>query len=396
MNKNQKNKIAIVYDVAYPFVIGGGQRRIYEIAKRLVLKNWDIDWYCLKTWDEPRNVIEVDGIKFIGIMKNINLYTNNSKRSTKEALYYGIATFFRINLDKYDLIWFGQWPYFHILFLYFKNSIFQKPFIIDWWETWNNFWLEYSKIKGYIGRLIEKFIIKNIGYKIVLSKNEISNLLKIGAKSNKIFYMADGVDIELIDSVVKDNDTKYNSDLIYVGRLSKYKQVDHLILATNILKNKLNNIKVVIIGSGPEENKLKKIISELKLENNIFLLNNVDSNEEVIKYLKNSKIFVNPTFKEGGQSITNIEANACGLPLVVYKNDLGIDSEFIKDNYNGFIVNNMTFESLSDKIDFILNMESAEYDKIKISSMNFSKKFDWEIIANDYNDIFQKINQKSI
>lgn len=388
---NKKNKLAIIYDMPYPFVIGGGQRRIYEISKRLIEKNWEIDWYCLKTWEGNDSNVIVDGINFIGIQKNVKLYSKNGKRNIKEALLYGFSTL-KIKIDTYSLIWFGEWPLFHILFLYFKNFKTKKPFVIDWWETWGDFWYEYSGIvKGIFGKGLEKFIIKKIGYKIVLSKKNIKELSRLGGNSTRIFYVPVGTDFKYISSVANYDELKYKSDLIYVGRLNKYKNVDHLILAVNLLREKNIHIKTVIIGNGPEEDKLRNLILEYGLKDNILLFNYIDSNEEVIRYLKGSKIFVNPSLKEGGQSITNIEANACGLPIVVYKSDLGIDPEFISENINGFSIKNPSVENLANKIESILNLDYENIKAIKIGSMNFSMAYDWNNIVDSYCEIFQKI-----
>ncbi len=43
-------KIAIVSDVVYPYSKGGGEKRIYEISKRLAERGHEVTIYCMKWW----------------------------------------------------------------------------------------------------------------------------------------------------------------------------------------------------------------------------------------------------------------------------------------------------------------------------------------------------------
>lgn len=105
-------RIAVLYDCAYPFVPGGGQKRLYEICRRLVAKGWQVDWYAMKSWPEPGEVV-VSGIRFIPVAPARALYSPDGKRSIAQTLIYGraIANFPR--LGGYDIVHMGQWPYFH-------------------------------------------------------------------------------------------------------------------------------------------------------------------------------------------------------------------------------------------------------------------------------------------
>lgn len=56
-------KIAIVYDMIYPFNIGGAEIRNYEIAKRLA-RHHEVHLFGVKLWDGP-DVIRRDGLTFM-------------------------------------------------------------------------------------------------------------------------------------------------------------------------------------------------------------------------------------------------------------------------------------------------------------------------------------------
>ena len=83
-------KIAFVYDTAFPWVTGGAERRIYEIGSRLVKRGHDVHIFCLGYWMKDnkyqnKEVIQVDGITYHSVGKAMDLYTQDNKRSIKEA-----------------------------------------------------------------------------------------------------------------------------------------------------------------------------------------------------------------------------------------------------------------------------------------------------------------------
>ena len=102
-------KIAYVYDAVYPWIKGGAEKRIHEIAKRLVERGHEVHCYGMKWWDGEKD-IAVDGIYLHGIGNWDNLYVNG-RRSIKEGLYFGIKTLTGLKGDS-DVIDCQEFPYF--------------------------------------------------------------------------------------------------------------------------------------------------------------------------------------------------------------------------------------------------------------------------------------------
>src|SRR5258708_29960872 len=67
-------KIAIVYDAVYPYSLGGGERRYYELATRLAQSGHDVHWFGMHWWDGPR-VMHKDGVTYHSICPKLPLYT---------------------------------------------------------------------------------------------------------------------------------------------------------------------------------------------------------------------------------------------------------------------------------------------------------------------------------
>src|SRR5205807_118816 len=93
------------------------------------------------------------------------------------------------------------------------------------------------------------------------------------------------------------------SDLIYFGRLKDHKNLDVLIQAIQLVKQH-RPVRLTLIGSGPDEQRLRRLAATLDLAHEISFLGTIDDDREVMAAVKASKIFVHPSTKEGGSTIT--------------------------------------------------------------------------------------------
>ena len=66
-------KIAFVYDVVYPYVKGGVEKRIWEMSRRLAARGHEVHIYGMKYWDGPDN-IQVEGVMLHGVCAPMKLY----------------------------------------------------------------------------------------------------------------------------------------------------------------------------------------------------------------------------------------------------------------------------------------------------------------------------------
>lgn len=142
-------------------------------------------------------------------------------------------------------------------------------------------------------------------------------------------------------------DFKFNKEdilLITVGRLVPRKGLQDLIKVVHDIKDP--NIKLIVIGDGPEKTKLGELSRSLNVSNNVFFFGHV-SDEEKFSLLDLSDIYVSSSQHEGF-GIVFLEAMASGLPVVCY--DKGGQTDFLQDNKTGFLVNFGDRELLAIKI----------------------------------------------
>ncbi|MGB9936887.1 MAG: glycosyltransferase family 4 protein [Methanobacterium sp.] len=375
-------KIAFIYDAVYPFVTGGAEKRIYELARRLILKGHEVHWYGIGWWwpEEGKRDIEFDGIKLHGVCKPMDLY-NNGRRSIKEAIVFALKLFPKLKQEKFDIIDCQGFPFFSCFTAKFYSLYNKSDLVITLHEVWNDYWYEYLGKAGIFGKLIEKIVVNLSSNIIVVSEKTKKDLKKIRDSENSVI-IPNGIDFEEINNI-EPGDQK--SDIIFAGRLIKDKNVDLLIKTIGIIIKEKAEIRCLIIGDGPEKKKLINLAEKHKLQDNIIFKGFLDDHKDLFKYMKSSKVFVLPSKREGFGMVV-IEANACGLPVVVIDYKMNAATDLITDDINGF-VSGPSYEEIAHKI-----LESLDKrEKMQYKCIEKSKEYDWNKIVDSLEKYYKNL-----
>lgn len=105
--------------------------------------------------------------------------------------------------------------------------------------------------------------------------------------------------------------------------------------------------KFVIIGTGPEETKLKTLAESLRVLNSIGFLGAIP-NDELPELLGVADIYVSTALSDAGLAASTAEAMACELPVIV--TDSGENRRWVEDGVNGFVVPIKNSRSLGERI----------------------------------------------
>jgi glycosyltransferase involved in cell wall biosynthesis len=381
--------IAIFYEAAYPFLAGGGERRLYEIARRLAMQGWTVHWFALHHWTGAA-VQERDGIVYHGLRGSTRFYGSDGKRSTRQAFAFAWALMFRCRVDlrAYDVALCGSWPLFHLFALMARRVPFRSVMVVDWWETWGRHWFTYLGPSGAVGFIVERILARLVtrtGYAVAISPRGLEQLVAAGARRDRLVYIPSGIDLQSHADVTSETGTV---DLVYFGRLKDHKNVDHVLRALRILRDRGRRLTADIIGEGPERASLEVLARELAVADLVTFHGRVD-NDRLTALLKRARVFVHPGTKEGGGSITTLEANACGLPIVCYAHPLGIDPGFIREGETGLIVKDVNPAALADGIltMFMLTSERNLHDRC----LAHAQSYDWDVIFGQYDALLSRL-----
>lgn len=164
-----------------------------------------------------------------------------------------------------------------------------------------------------------------------------------------------------------------NKQLISVGRLDKIKGFEDLIDIFNLFHKSNPEWKLHIVGEGNEKQNLQNKINKLHLQNKIFLLGNMEPNKLEKEYL-NSTIYLMTSFSESF-GLVLVEAASFGLPLIAFDSAQGA-KEIIKNNKNGFLIQNRNKKDFVKKINEIINNPEKKFNLSShaiTTANNFSK-----------------------
>ncbi len=363
-------KIAFVYDVIYPYVKGGVEKRVWELASRLSRRGHEVHLFGMKFWGDEEILIR-EGVFLHGVCPAQKLYSGG-RRTVWQALFFSIHLFFPLRKERFDIIDCQQFPLFSCIASKAVSRINKIPLIITWYEVWGDYWFDYMEYTGILGKAVERYIASFNNPVITVSRITAGRFLTYFSRPVTMLIPV-GIDIPLIRSIPPSAE---KSDIIFVGRLIKEKNVCPLVQAFHILALKQPDLRLTIIGDGPERSAITLLIKELSLESKVSVQGFMEDHNEVIARLKSSKVFVLPSTREGF-GISALEALACGIPVITVDHPANAIRDLITED-NGFLCS-LSAEDLAETICLALR-HPAEMRESCIAS---AAPYDWDRIVSE-------------
>ncbi len=240
----------------------------------------------------------------------------------------------------------------------------------------------YEKASGIklLQRKIEKMIngkTLRSGTKILVSNNDTKKIVidEYGVKSEKISIIPNGVDLSLFSTATKKNPKK----IVFAGAMYYHRGLDILLEAIPSVIRKIPDAKFVLLGSGAEMDKLKKIVLDNKLENSVEFKGWI-KREEIPENISDASIGIGPLRLTDVTSralpIKVLEYMAVSLPIITQKGTLPVD--VLENEKNGYFINNAN--DLAEKIILLLN-QPKKVENMGIQSLKMVQKFSWNNVV---------------
>jgi glycosyltransferase involved in cell wall biosynthesis len=220
-----------------------------------------------------------------------------------------------------------------------------------------------------------------------VSQSTAEELLKMGFDGAGLTVIENGIDIGRYspdESVRREDDL-----LLYVGRVKRYKQIDHILTAMSILGGAGRVLRLAVVGAGDDLPRLKKLAGEFGLADRVEFAGFVDEDKK-IEYLRKSTVFVNPSEKEGW-GITNIEASACGTPVAA--NDAPGLRDSVVDSDTGLLYKENDTASLAAALEKLLG-DAELRTRLGLRGRLWAQKFSWDASAGRVEEWLLKIVSK--
>lgn len=243
-----------------------------------------------------------------------------------------------------------------------------------------------------------KRLLKAADKIIAVSHFVKEDIAKYGIDTGKIKVIYNGVDTKFFKPSEKTFKKKYadrfDTLLIFLGRLIAQKGLLHLIDAMAEVVKEYPKTGLLIVGRGKEKERLEKRTRKLALEKNVIFPGFIPE-EQLPDLYSSADIFVLPSLWEV-LPISLLEALACGAPLLV--SDAGGNPEVVENGVNGFVFRKGNTKELVKKMRALISDSKMRKRMGRESRRIAVRRFDWELIAKQtleyyresYDDFYSK------
>ena len=361
-------------DIKNPFA-GGAEVHFHEIFKRIAAKGHKVTLLCCSFKDAPAEE-NIDGIRVIRAgQRNLFNFKVHSlyKQITKKEKFDIVID--DINKIPFYTPLYVKEPLLAISHHFFGKSIYRESDV-------------FSGTYVYISEWLMNFVYKKTPFTVV-SQSTLEEFKHKGFDTSNFTIIYNAIDQDIFHFTVKNKNPE--PTVTYFGRLKKYKSVDHLFHAFAKVHKTIPNAKLNILGRGDFREYLEKLAVELGIDKNVKFFGFVDENTKQIELTK-SYCVVNTSLKEGW-GITNIEANACGTP-VISANSPGL-RDSVKDGVSGTLYEYGNIDQLAEHITKIFTDEEYR-NKLSTGAIEWAKNFSWDKSADEMlNKCIEVINNKN-
>ncbi|RLF91435.1 glycosyltransferase family 1 protein [Thermococci archaeon] len=291
--------------------IGGVERHVYNLSTELAKLNHEV---TIITARSPNHeyLSDITDFKIVRIPIDLQVYSS--------PICLGLLN---LTFEEFYIIHAHTPVPFTADLVAVKNLKEKKPFIL----TYHN---DISKDNG-LGELIStvynsifgRLLLNHSDIIIATTKGYAIYSRQLRKYLHKVVVVPNGVDINKFHPNLDrerirekqgiDKDAKV---VLFVGRLDTYKGCKHLLSAFAIVARKIKNAYLILVGRGPLEPVLRKIVTKLGIKSRVFFAGYV-KDEELPYYYASCDVFVLPSISEQeGFGVVQLEAMACGRPVV--------------------------------------------------------------------------------
>lgn len=372
-------KVIMLTRSAFPFhEIGGLEKFVYYLSKNLMKEGVDVE---IVTSSNKTKMRKVGDLKYTFVPPLVSSNPNFPHLMRASHLYlcyhlFIISAAKYLTKKKFDIL--HSYEMSAQKYLHFEK---RSPTIVQAFDN------EVCKVEGYKKILWKPAVLQlkdcMVQCDAIASEGEFQNkeIVKLfGVGKEKIIYIPVGVDLDLVEEELEKKGLSREelglSDrdivLISVNRFTPVKGISYLVDAFSIIKSRLENAKLLLIGAGSEESRIENQVYSLDLAESVLHLKNI-SESLLYSYYSLADVYVSPTLQEDF-IIGILEAMACGKPIV----STG-QSFMVHSGKNGYVVPKRNAKAIADAV---LKM----YDKDECKAMgNVSreivKDYDWRVIA---------------
>ena len=386
-------RIGLFSDTYPPFINGVStsvlmlKQGLEKLGHEVYVVTINSESFCYK---EEENILKVPGIpcgifdyrisgvyplKALKIIKKWNLDVIHTHTE------FSIGTFARLISKQYNI------PLVHTYHTMYEEYIY--------YITKGYFSKASKKLVEYLtlflcDKLVEELIVPTKKtYDLFKEKYKVKrdvNIIPTGIDVSR-FYK-ENIDKEKVNELRRDLKlSRFNFNILYVGRIAKEKSIDFLINNFKDIVKKIPRAKLIIVGDGPDMKELIDLVDKNKLNRNCLFTGKVPWNEVPLYYMLSS-VFVTAS-KSETQGLTVIEAMAASKPVVAINDE---SFSLVIESYKDGILFNDDKE-YKNAI-YMLYKDRKLRDKISLEARKTANNYSDLSYAKNVLEVYKKVINK--
>jgi glycosyltransferase involved in cell wall biosynthesis len=234
---------------------------------------------------------------------------------------------------------------------------------------------------------LDRMALKRFPGLAAVSDSVAQRLLASGVSARKIRTIANGIDVQTFERARPSPALNFDGSKVVgmVARLDLQKGFEYLLRAARELCGAFPELKVVIVGEGPDRNEIENMIRRLGLQTNVILTGQHSDMPSIYAALD---VFVLPSLNEG-LPMTILEAMAASRPVIATR--VGAIPKVIQDGETGLLVDPADSDGLRNALARLLNdsdlccrIGSAGHDWV-------SRNYTSEAMALKYRQMYDEV-----
>ena len=375
-------KIAIIYDLPYPYYLGGAQRRFWELARHLAARGHTPSLVCMQMWEGPPELYR-EGVRYAGACPFRSPFNARGNRSMIQPLLFTWHVYRYLRREPFDLIDCAEMPYLTALAARVAIRGRATKLAVTWHEARGvKGWVAYTGWAGLIAAFFERLLGRLSRHNIAISEDTAERCRRILGIGHMAVVPC-GVDVTAAQSLPPGPRI---DQILHVGRLVRHKQAAWAIEAFAALQQNRPDCLLKIIGTGYLKADLVALAEGLGLDDRVRFVDGV-SEEELWQEYARSQVLLFPSSQEGFGMVL-VEAMATGTPVVALDAPNSAAGTILTTGVDGVLVRSQ--DEMTAALQGLLT-DAGLWQSISAGARATARKYDWTPIVDNLERFYQNV-----
>jgi glycosyltransferase involved in cell wall biosynthesis len=342
-------RICLIYDCLFPYTVGGAERWYRNLAERLVAEGHEVTYLTLRQWPRKKPLDIDPRIRVVVAGPRMALYTG-PRRRILPPLVFGIGVLWHLlrHGRSYDVVHTCAFPYFSLLAAALARPLGRYGLLVDWFEVWSRqYWRGYlGGVGGRIGEFVQWACARVPQRAFCFSQLHAKRLREQGLRGP--ITVLRGLYAGSEKARCPPRARGASPFVLFAGRLIPEKRVTVGVAAVAQAARRIEGLRGVFYGDGPERDALTAAIAEHDAGAFISAPGFGES-EQVDADMGSALCVLLPSEREGYGMVV-VEASAHATPAVVVAAPDNAAVELVQEGVNGVIAASADPEAIAEAI----------------------------------------------